>query len=81
MKRYSETKMKDDAAARKDELGARYPAKLQHRHFAVIAKIIKDMDTGEGVRAGVAYHFAAELAETNPKFDRTRFLDACGVEV
>ena len=74
--------LKADAAARKDALGATHPATLQHRHFAVIAGILADMD-GEncGVSRGqhreICEHFADRLAATNPNFDRARFLAAC----
>lgn len=62
------------------------PALMQHRHFATIAAIIRNMDvfafTGEEMNADdarceLAHHFAAGLAKTNPHFDRERFLAAC----
>lgn len=73
------------SALSKDRMTARYdnPA-FQHRHFAMIAAIIRDMarvpgnEDWEG-HAFVARHFATELASTNPRFDRDRFLRACGV--
>ena len=98
--------LKPDAAARKDALGAKHPATLQHRHFAVIAGILKDMrEDGPGMAENIAtlYNFetpddrarakecvqialtravgrwADRLAETNPKFDRARFIKACGL--
>lgn len=49
---------------------------LQHRHFAAIAAIIKEID---GDRERPAHHFAHMLARTNPRFDPSRFLRACGV--
>ena len=54
-------------------------APLQHRHFATIATIIKRADSvvPRDVRELIAIHFANELAATNEKFDRTRFLAAC----
>ena len=74
--------LKPDAAARKDELGARYPATLQHRHFAVIAGILAGLNgydhaVSRGQHQDICEHFADELAKTNPKFDRRRFLAAC----
>ena len=57
-------------------------ANMEHRHFATVAAIIADMDDGtmsrDDVRC-VAEHFARKLADTNPRFDRERFLRACGV--
>lgn len=59
-------------------------ADLQHRHFATIATIISryndaDASRFENVadRDKIAEHFADNLARTNPKFDRERFLRAC----
>lgn len=70
------------AASRKDRtsgLGA-----LQHRHFATIATIIREMDKVSNqehgfidIREDVAEHFADLLGKTNPNFDRERFLRAC----
>lgn len=57
---------------------------LQHRHFATIAAILADLDgENSGVSRGqhrdICEHFADHLAETNPRFDRDRFLAACDV--
>ena len=74
--------LKPDAAARKDKLGADYPATLQHRHFAVIAGILAELKARGAdpeQHTTVCEHFADGLAETNPKFDRARFLKACGL--
>lgn len=69
--------------AHKKDLYARYCA-MEHRHFATIAAIIRVAFESRPSRADdredVAYHFANELSQTNPKFDRKRFLAACGVE-
>ena len=51
-------------------------ADLQHRHFCTIAAIIRRLPDA-GHRADMALHFADELATTNPRFDRERFLAAC----
>ena len=60
---------------------------LQHRHFAFIAHVLKQCDPkgneGPAVRdqwlATVsAFEFA--LRSTNPNFDSSRFLTACGDE-
>ena len=70
------------AAAYKDALGASnkpdYQGKVksifEHRHFAFVAGTLKaradDLETCE--------YWADCLATTNAKFDRRRFLAACG---
>ena len=75
--------LKPDAAARKDAKGANEPATLQHRHFAVIAGILANLDRDslgltQGQHQNIAEDFADNLANTNPKFDRRRFMVACG---
>lgn len=61
---------------------------MQRRHFATIATTIRNipdylpLDGMPGVvapisRQAIAEHFANELAATNPRFDRARFLAAC----
>ena len=67
-----------ESAARKDKRTGLAP--MQHRHFATIAAIINEMKAGTGYKTDLAETFAERLAETNPKFDRERFLAACGVE-
>lgn len=62
------------AALRKDRRNARGP-ELQHRHYAVIAGILKDWRN-----RSTAEFFADRLRATNPNFDRDRFLRACGYE-
>lgn len=76
--------LKPEAALRKDQTNAN--SDMQHRHFATVAALIKSMPTvhnGEqgfiDVRQDIAAHFANGLAHTNAKFDRARFLRACGV--
>lgn len=69
------------AARRKDTTTAK-SADLQHRHFAFIAATIKAMpDHAPSLRAqksSVASAFADACAGTNPRFDRGRFMIACG---
>lgn len=68
--------LKPEAALRKDKTNA-FASSMEHRHFATIAAIlyqVHDLANG-GV---VARRFAVELAKTNPRFDRKRFLIACG---
>lgn len=52
---------------------------MQHRHFATIATIIREMgDSAIPVDLErVAEYFADRLRSTNPRFDRRRFLLAC----
>ena len=64
------------SALRKDHTSGLGP--LQHRHFATIAAIIREAHVAD--QEGMAHHFARLLRGTNPKFDRARFLRACGLE-
>ena len=57
---------------------------LQHRHFAFIAAVLLkerpdycDLDYLDQWRS-TCRAFCEHLAATNPKFDRSRFLSACG---
>jgi hypothetical protein len=50
-------------------------SEMQHRHFSTIAEIIRDMP--EPQREFTLQWFVDRLGETNPKFDRTRFVRAC----
>lgn len=74
-----------ESALRKDKRHASRDLNgtLQHRHFAVIAGIIAEMPTHAATlrtaKTSVAHRFAEKLAQTNPRFDRARFLAACGV--
>lgn len=57
---------------------------MTRRDFELIAETVKGL-TLEGSepneeRRHVAESFAARLDDTNPRFDRARFLKACGVE-
>ena len=64
----------EQSAFRKDRNAA--TPSLQHRHFAFIAQTIRDMPERVN-RIPVARAFADKLAQTNPHFDRSRFLAAC----
>jgi hypothetical protein len=67
-----------EAALRKDKTNA--TSDMQHRHFATIAAIIANQPgPTTSIRRQMATHFANGLAHNNPKFDRARFLRACGV--
>lgn len=64
---------------------------MTRRHFQLIADSLAavrpDADTGNPARDRAAHHqwtttvlrFAYDLAQTNPRFDRDRFIHACGV--
>ncbi len=74
--------LKPAAAYRKDKCSA--IGEMQHRHFATVATIINRLHLSgtmsQADAACVAEHFASELIWTNPKFDKKRFLAACGCE-
>jgi hypothetical protein len=57
---------------------------LKRRHFEFIAELVRALpaDTllSPSQRAQVARAFCNRLALTNPKFDKARFLRACGVD-
>jgi len=62
---------------------------MTKKDFELIAKVIKDLAQDQKERGAfannpdletVANWFALELEETNPRFDRARFVDACGVK-
>ena len=53
---------------------------MSRKDFELIASIIRDLSVlPADVRALVAGKFATELSNTNARFDRARFLRACGV--
>lgn len=60
------------AALNKDRTSA-IGANMEHRHFALIARILRDMNAPEDM----CEKWADELRHTNPRFDRARFLRAC----
>jgi hypothetical protein len=58
---------------------------MQRAQFQFIADTIKaawpcDVPLQNAARVRTAEAFADALAATNPRFDRARFLAACGVE-
>lgn len=71
--------LKPESALRKDRTTGLAP--MQHRHFATIATILRDMRVdlnGAGMLTDeVVLYFSARLSETNPNFDRDRFIKAC----
>jgi hypothetical protein len=62
----------------KDKTTAARGVHLEHRHYAFIAAVIREMATeGHNAAAEVAERFAKACAGTNVKFNRERFLAAC----
>jgi len=51
-------------------------ADMQHRHFATIATILRNM----GADRETVERWADELVPTNPRFDRRRFIRAALAE-
>ena len=52
---------------------------MTRKHFEAIARAIRDLAVDAGAREEVAHRIADVLSGTNPRFDRERFLEACGV--
>lgn len=48
---------------------------FEHRHFKLIADVIARMN-GELTRGDIALAFASRLSDTNPNFNRERFIAA-----
>ncbi len=59
---------------------------MNRKHFEMIAAILKRrrdlyiLGGDQKVIDKLAHDFADQLEETNERFDRDRFLNACGVE-
>lgn len=79
--------MLTQASAHRKDTNAPLTAELQHRHFAFIAAVLANMkptktDATFKLRTqewrGTVHTFADACAGTNPRFDRRRFLLACG---
>ena len=66
--------------------GAGEDAAASAPHFAFIAEVIREAapyggdGSDEAFKAAMAARFAYKLKQTNPNFDRSRFMAACGVE-
>lgn len=65
-----------ESALRKDRTTS---ATLEHRHFAFIAGVLAECHDLANY-GPICRRFADACARTNPRFDRARFLRACGVE-
>lgn len=54
---------------------------MTKKDFKIIAKIISELDLwdhrDDSQRASIAEQFANELRAYNPRFDRTKFMEAC----
>lgn len=66
------------AALYKDKLGVGN-ATFEHRHFAALAGMIA-AHPSPTMRDEMARYLSVELANTNPRFDRARFMRACGYD-
>lgn len=70
------------SAARKDSRTANGGPELQHRHFAFIADVIRNMPSHAATlrtqKRSCALSFADACGRSNPRFNRARFLTACG---
>ncbi len=70
-----------ESATRKDRTTGK-TAELQHRHFAFIAGVIAAMPTHAASlrtqKRSCALAFADACASSNHRFDRARFMRACG---
>ena len=54
-------------------------ATMERRHFQRIADILLDIGPGLGAndRVFIVEAFASDLAGTNARFDKEKFIDAC----
>lgn len=50
---------------------------MSRKDFKLIAATIKALDLGDSTDMYVATMFAEALATTNPRFNKTRFIEAC----
>lgn len=59
---------------------------MQRRHFEAIAETVKGLKTNEFLKLTQQQHeeialtFSGMCRRENPRFDKARFLKACGVE-
>jgi hypothetical protein len=69
--------MREDMAGRKPN--------FEKRHYEFLANLfnyeleVRSDETEKNVIKGMARLLASRLSADNPKFDRTRFLKACGI--
>lgn len=50
-------------------------------HFETAARLIRESDNDATAKTFAALVFARTAEQFNPRFDRTRFMRACGLEV
>jgi len=50
---------------------------MTRKDFSLLAEVIANLSFDEDVRAGIAEDFANALAQTNPRFNKDRFIAAC----
>lgn len=53
---------------------------MSRKDFEMIARVVRYFRSRNLVVPGLGEAFADELEKTNPRFDRQRFLKACGVD-
>jgi hypothetical protein len=53
---------------------------MTRKDYELIARVIRYAEIDERAGDRIARDFAYALAKDNPRFDRARFLKACGVE-
>jgi len=49
-------------------------------HFEKVAHVIDETIEDQDIKNTVCKRFAYDFSYENPRFDRNKFLDACGVE-
>jgi len=49
---------------------------MTRKHFKLIAEVVASVDDKD-IRNQIAVDFAHRFQDTNPRFDITRFLEAC----
>lgn len=52
---------------------------MTRKDFQMLAETIAGASIDRSAREMLANDFAARLAQTNPRFNRARFISACGV--
>lgn len=52
---------------------------MTKKHYKLIAQAIKDTNGFDGCAKRIAEALAKALAQDNPRFNRSIFLEACGV--
>ena len=52
---------------------------MTRKHFRELARIVAELDAPKSVRFDLAVSLASMARASNPRFDRSKFLDACGL--